>query len=41
MKRCPKCGCRLIEDKEKSLCPNCGIVSEEFEESKEEAKYVG
>ena len=33
MIRCPYCGTELIEKGETLMCPNCGIIEEEQEET--------
>ena len=42
MDRCYICGTKLIETNGKKICPNCGIIEENKNESEsKEARYIG
>ena len=41
MDSCPFCGIKLIEEKDKKICPKCGIIDEEIKSDGEHTGYIG
>jgi len=39
--RCPYCGMKCQFDGEKTICPNCGIVTDDSKSKEKKIDYIG